>query len=361
MSQEQNIEGQEGFSYEETITNWNPIAGPVKDRGYTKPNISDAEIVADLEEPTFDAPSFSQYDEEEQGFQSDPEPERPMNPQFSELDNKDKKRGAKQMAEMVLDLYSKGCGLLGMIPQISESKIDSLIADGEIDPNASLPTPSGEVPIRDFAQEYNETVKEAFEVSSEFKEKVTPPLTRVFEKRGIGMTDEQQLIYYFAVDIGSKGVSAFMLKKQTNNILDALREQNIMLRDAQYRSERPATPPVSEPVVQQPIRDTAFEPSEPEEGEVIQMPVRKAKKPRTNLEEQVVESFGADDPVYSNLTDNGGFTQQAPQADNMPKFGDPTILAEMERISKQEPQKRGTRTMSSIRTGAKRGRKPKNK
>ena len=328
----QDIEQQNDF---ETFDNeWNPLDGPVKQRSYTKPNISDATVITNFDEPSFEAPSFDDLEEEKEDFSG--EPERPFNPSYSELDGKEKKMGAKAMADLVLDIYERGCGFLGKIPQISEGKIDKMIADGEIEHNAYLPTAMGPVPIRDFAAEYNETTKEAFEVSEDFKKTVKPPLIRVFEKRGIGMTDEQLLAYYFAVDLGTKGFQAFQLKKQTNAILDALRENTIATRDEAFRQQRQEKPPVSaEP---QPAAPSQPDPSFVEviEPEEVREPVRRApRKPKTNLEEQK-EYFG-DDPVYANLNDEQAFQAEAAQTPGMPVFGDPAILSELDRLSQDQP------------------------
>ena len=58
----QDIEQQNDF---ETFDNeWNPLDGPVKQRNYTKPNISDATVITNFDEPTFEAPSFEDLEEE---------------------------------------------------------------------------------------------------------------------------------------------------------------------------------------------------------------------------------------------------------------------------------------------------------
>ena len=210
--------------YEQNVeiidNDFSPLDAPVKQRSYTQHKHQEAHAVMDdLAEPTFEMPSFDSFDEVQE---EEKEPARPFNESYSELDGKEKKMGAKMMAEMTLDLYEKGCGFLGKLPEISEDKLDQMIAEGEIDPAIQLQTETGSVPVKEFATEYNESIKEAFGVSEEFKEKVKPPLIRVFEKRGIGMTDEQLLMYYFATDLGAKGVQAFMLKKTANNIIQML-------------------------------------------------------------------------------------------------------------------------------------------
>lgn len=320
---------------------FSPLDAPVKKRSYTNHHFAtDDAVVEDLAEPTFQQPNFSDFDPEE--AKGTKEPERPFNESYSELDGKEKTMGAEMMAEMTLDLYEKGCGFLGKLPEINESKLDGLIAEGEIDPSIQIPTESGNLSVKDFAQEYNASIKDAFEVSDEFKEKVKPPLVRVFKKRGIGMTDEQLLGYYFITDLGAKTAQAIMLRKTANNILDSLKENTQAMREMSAPAPKPTT------TKEEPVKYYTQE----EDEEVVV----KRQKPKTNLEEQL-QYFEPEEQgsVYNNLKDNGGFAKEFTEADNMPKFGDTSILSEMERLS-GEPTKPVRKS-----TGAKRGRKPKSK
>jgi hypothetical protein len=326
---------------------FSPLDAPVKQRSYTQHKMGDAQEMGELEEPSFQRPSFADLDgtaEEEAS-----EPERPFNPSYNELDGKEKTMGAEMMAEMTLDIYEKGCFYLGKIPEISEGKIDKLIAEGEIDPSIQLQTEAGAMPIKEFAVEFNDSIKEAFLVSDEFKEKVKPPLIRVFKKRGIGMTDEQLLAYYFVTDLGAKGAQAFMLRKTTNSIIDSLRENTIAMRENQMNSARPQ--PQAQPQQQYQERPPVYEPSTDDVSytdniaEVIDEPVSRTRRrpertaPKTNLDEQLVYFEPEEQGVYSNLKDNGGFTDDFQDVAGMPQFGDPAILSELERLSGSEPSK----------------------
>jgi hypothetical protein len=324
---------------------FSPLDAPVKKRSYTNHHLATEDaIVEDLAEPMFQQPNFSDFDPEE--TKGAKEPDRPFNESYSELDGKEKTMGAEMMAEMTLDLYEKGCGFLGKLPEISERKLDGLIAEGEIDPNIQIPTESGNLSVKDFAQEYNSSIKDAFEVSEDFKEKVKPPLVRVFKKRGIGMTDEQLLGYYFITDLGSKTAQAIMLRKTANNILDSLKENTQAMREYN-QAPAPQPAPAPAPVKEEPIKYYTQE-----EEEVVV----KRKKPQTNLEEQI-EFFEPEEAgsVFNNLKDNGGFSKDFQEPDNLPKFGDAEILSQLEKLS-GEPTKPVRKS-----TGAKRGRKPKAK
>jgi len=346
----------------EIVEDFSPLDAPVKQRSYTQHNVADAQILQDLEEPTFTPPSFEDFEDREE----EEEPSRPFNQAYSELDGKEKAMGAKMMVEMTLDIYEKGCSFLGKIPQISEEKIDRLIAEGEIDENIQIPTDSGNLGIKEFANEYNEGIKDAFIVSDEFKEKVKPPLERVFKKRGIGMTDEQLLMYYFATDIGAKGVQAFMLRKTANGILESLKENTLAIREQNTYRQAPKSK--EQEVKYEPKTEASSEEFTEKISEVVQEEVvvekPKRKRPATNLDEQVefFEPEEMENGVYSILSDKGGFKADSKVADNMPTFGDADILAGIDKIARESELEKPVRKTSTKRTTTKRtttNRKPR--
>ena len=325
MTNQETVEAQ-------VMEDFSPLDAPVKQRSYTQHKIyADSEVVPELEEPTFQAPNFSDFDEASP--EAEKEPAKPFNEAFSELDGKEKTMGAEMMAEMTLDIYEKGCGFLGKLPEISESKLDQLISDGEIDPNIELPTESGNIGVKEFAVEYKSSIKDAFEVSEDFKNNVRPPLIRVFKKRGIGMTDEQLIGYYFVTDLGTKVAQMVMLRKTSKNIVDSLKENTIALRESQ--TTRPSSPT---PTPTPPQREQSVEYYE-EVSEAKEEVIRKPKaKPKTNLEEQIQYFEPEEDSVFSNLTDRGGFKEEYVAPSGMPQFGDKDILSRLEKLS-EEPTK----------------------
>ena len=324
------MSNQETLQTPDLMDDFSPLDQPVKQRSYTNHHIyDDAQVVEDLAEPVFQQPNFNDFDAPaDEGA----EPSRPFNESYSELDGKEKTMGAEMMAEMTLDLYTKGCGFIGKIPEISEAKLDRLIAEGDIDPSIQIPTEGGHVGVKDFAQEFNSSIKGAFEVDDEFREKVRQPLIRVFKKRGIGMTDEQLLAYYFGTDILTRGAQAFMLKKTANSILDSLKENTMAMREQQAPRPRPVAPE------QVPQEENISYYEEIEKVEPVTTPKRATKRAnaKTNLEEQL-QHFGEPEEqgVYSNLKDTGGFQVETPTPSGMPEFGNVEILSELERISSE--------------------------
>jgi hypothetical protein len=336
------MSNQETFEPEIIDSDFSPLDAPVKQRSYTSHKIDSTQPMPELEVPTFETPMYTAFDEPETETK---EEARPFNEAYSELDGKEKTMGAEMMAEMTLDIYEKGCGFLGKLPEISEGKLDRLIAEGEIDADIQIPTEGGDVPVKEFATEYNDSIKVAFEVSDEFKQKVKPPLIRVFKKRGIGMTDEQLLAYYFVTDLGTKGVQAFMLKKTADNILNSLKENTIALK--QSRTPRPRA---EQPVASKP-QESTVEYTENISDIISERPKPKSSKPKTNLEEQI-EHFGEPEEagVFSNLKDNGGFKETSKEPDGMPEFGNTDILAELERLSGQDEPKKPVRKTRATKT-----------
>lgn len=341
----------------ETVDNdFSPLDAPVKQRSYTQHKFTnDGEAVEDLPEPNFEAPTFHDFDNVEEQPQ---EPERVFNESYSELDGKEKTLGAEMMAEMALDMYSTGCGFLGKVPQISEGKLDQLIADGEINPEITLQTESGNLPIKEFAREYNDSIKEAFVVTDDFKEKVKPPLIRVFKKRGIGMTDEQLLMYYFGQDIAVKGIQAFTLKKTANNILDSLKENTAALRDSQAPKPAPKPAPASTQSAQAVSNDSDF--TENVADVVSNIKPEAKSKPKTVIEEQLqhFEPEEEQDSVYDNLKGGGGFKDEYEAPSGMPRFGDVEILSQLEKLSGQ-PTKPVRRTKATAKKPVGKKSKPK--
>jgi len=337
----------------ETVdSDFSPLDAPVKQRSYTQHKMDAHQVMPELEEPNFQAPSYTDFDEP---TENEKEPDRVFNEAYSELDGKEKTMGAEMMAEMTLDLYEKGCGLLGKVSELSETKLDRLIDEGEINPDITLATESGDVPIKEFAVEYNESIKEAFFVTDEFKEKVKPPLIRVFKKRGVGMTDEQLLAYYFITDLGTKGVQAFMLRKTANSIVDSLKQNTIAIRESQgVRPTQPVQPT-------QPTQQTQTVSNDDDyaeiQSEVVYDKPRAKAKPMTPLQEQVSYFEPEEESVYAQLTDRGGFKDEYVAPSGMPTFGDKDMLSELERLS-GEPTKPVRKTRAKAKAPA---RKPRAK
>ena len=306
---------------------YNPLQENVKQRPYTRPNVEVTDATP-MSEPVFTPPSFEQL---QSGFEADmngggtPVDDRTAwglndedvsnaNPYVENLDKKDQRAASAAMADAVLDGYSQLNGFGNKLIQFDAPKVEEMMRKGEIDPNVSLPVNGQNIGILDYINEYNTQTADVISVSQEFKDKVRPVMIRVMMKRGIGMTDEQLLAYYFGVDILTKGAMIYGLRKQNASLLETLKEMS-------NGYTRPSTPPPSQPT--QPTQPTYEEPApqprqetkserqyvEPEEAQVIR-------------EEPVQEAVVMDEPI-----------RKARQRRPAPQFGDEGILSQMEDIA----------------------------
>jgi hypothetical protein len=138
--------------------------------------------------------------------------------------------------EWMHDLANKGL-------KVSERKLNKLQAEGEINLNAMIDYDYGKkIRAGDFFIEYNQQVANVLQVSPEFKEEVTPILEKVLAKRGIGMTDEQMLMFMFGKDIAAKSMIFFQQKAQMNMMIASIKEATT----SQYAQAAPPPPPPSQ-------------------------------------------------------------------------------------------------------------------
>ena len=315
-------------------SNYSPFDEPVTKREYTIPNIDPSELAGELHEPIFSAPSYDENEDDQKDKEEAQQPKAQKEPlqfneSFSQLPNKEKKMGAEKMADIVLDGYERLGKGMGALAKISEAKMDREYADGTINPNMAVPIDEmgNTCTVREYVEEFNNEVGDAFETSEKFKEDVRPPLVRVFQKRGVGMTDEQQLLYYFGTDIASKGITAVGLKKSSNAILEQLRQHTDMLRgqqmpptstqSAHYQAETP--PPSPSPEQSQPVGQQEYHEPEENKGEMIEPIVMDANN-------NIVVKEGE------------GFAPEQKYA-GMPEFGDKQLLADMEKLARREEER----------------------
>lgn len=224
----------------------------VNEKSYSAHNIklNPGEEYLDIPEPVLNAGSLEQdLPKAEEPRPQKPEEPKPFNEQFAQMPKKDKEDAAGKMANMLIDLYSfinnKAEGLV----KFNTKKLKRLHTKGEI--NLNLPIPVDDqgatAPMKEYFEEYNRQQEGVFEVSEEFKNEVRPPLTRVLSKKGLGMTDEQQLMYLVAKDAGAKIFVGIQLGMTMNTMLKELKVYSAEMRGnnsaQQGNVNMPATPP----------------------------------------------------------------------------------------------------------------------
>jgi len=166
------------------------------------------------------------------------------NPAFNELEDKEKKKASEQMVDAVLDTYDTLKGLSAKLGQMDEKKVRKMIEEGKIDKNRRITIDEygNNVGIMEFVQNYNAQVAQAVEPDPAFRKSVRPAMTRVFMKKGWGMTDEQYLLFAFGKDLTITSVTLFGMKKGLKDILNNLQEEQSAKANP-IAQQRPTPPP----------------------------------------------------------------------------------------------------------------------
>jgi hypothetical protein len=257
---------------------YSPFAQSVEEKEYRTPKVESSPMIGDISEPVFERPSFQDLlNENKEQVEEDGIAGTENSFAQEEVQNlppKQQEEAAKGLVEQALNLYSLGCKGLGWMAKIKESKVDNLAKEGAIDMSIKVPIdPYTAVTIPQVVEGFNSEINDAFEVTEEFKEEVRPIMTRVFIKRGWGMTDEQQLMFAFGMDIAQKGAIMFQLKKQGDmqierfiemtQIANSKRNVNFKPPEADTRRQRPepTPPPQPQPTMEVVQEDPSSEPS----------------------------------------------------------------------------------------------------
>lgn len=249
------------------VIDFNPLDEPVNEKPYTIPNVNTTGVnmSAPIEEPRFTPPPIDKIKRDA----PKPPPREPMNPEMKHLGKKDTEMAAGYAAKLVMQGYEWLHDLGNKFLQVSEKKLNKLQADGEINLNAMIDYDYGKkIRAGDFFKEYNNQNKDLLQVSDEFKAEAMPLLEKVLAKRGIGMTDEQMLIFVFGKDIAAKSMIIFQQKAQINMMIASIKEATTGM----YAQAAPPPPPPPPPPTpsQAPVEEVKAEPmaTEPEEQQL---------------------------------------------------------------------------------------------
>jgi len=259
---------------------YNPLNEPINEKPYTKPNvtINPEDLKGEIPEPDFTPPPMgSEPDPFEEQIKSTPkkssqegrtqqQPIRePYNPELEGASKKQYKKSARVMAEMIMSGYDLLHKVGNNALQISEKKLQKLVAEDKINLSMELPIDNygNTMSVGELIQEYNEQNKNTLVVDPEWREETMPILTEVLEKRGIGATPEQQLMFQFAKDAGQKGIIIFSqisIKKTMINSWTMLYEQNKSINKPSFNSQPVNTQAPPEPQSFQDIEPEEFDP-----------------------------------------------------------------------------------------------------
>jgi len=323
-----------GFNADVEFENdFSPLNENVVQRDYTRPNVQGVVDGSPIEEAVVIPPTFedlnqsfqtnlngAEMETEQQGdgrkVWGTSEEQSSANPYTENLDKKDQKKASEALVDAVLDGYSQLNGFANKLIQFNPNKIQKLISDGEIDGNLQIPIQGQQIGVLDYINEYNKQTEGVIGVSDEFKEKVRPVMVRVFQKRNIGMTDEQLLAYYFGVDIVQKGAMMYSLRGQNTALLEQLKSMSAVPSSPPPRQQQQEAPQQQAPQ-QEPQREYV----EPDE----------VKVERDYVEAEVVEAKPKAQPRKPKPTSG------------LPSFGDESVLQHMEDLANGGSPKRTNR------------------
>ena len=331
--------------------NYSPFSENVNEKPYTasQGGLSQEQLMGSIPEPMYQSQPLNTRDNpydmlngespRSGGRSSEPPP---FNPSMNNIPDAEKKMGAEHLAKLIMDGYEQLHVFGNKALQFSDKKLRKLAAEGEIDLNIQIPYDQGQtLSASEFVQSFNEQSKDTLTVSREFKKEVTPVLTRVLEKRGAGLTDEQYLAFMFGKDIVVKGIIIAQMRSTMKDLIEVMKEYTEAQRGTTGYTSPQATkasnPPPPPPVT-------------PNSESVIN--------------DSYVTSFdnNADD---FNFQTNEAVVNSSVQATSIPTNGKERLMDQMkkEKIWKENSEKAsgGSSYQDAInsRKNGKRGRKPK--
>jgi hypothetical protein len=259
FNEPEELSGEQGYDYD-------PMGAPINEKPYTKPNvkINPKDLQADIPEASFQAPLIDLDKPPIAEVPPTPKKERePFNKEMNELPKKEKELAAHHVANMLMQVYEGMNVLASKAMVFNEKKLNKLQADGEIDFTIRVPydyKSNDTITAAELIGEFNRQHENAFVVTKEFKEEVTPILERVLRKRGVGMTDEQMLIFLFGKDIALKGGEYLKARAQMSSIIEQLKEQTLEMKNGNFRSQM-QTPPPPQPTPQPTPQPSEYNPN----------------------------------------------------------------------------------------------------
>ncbi len=237
------------------------------------------------------------------------EPE-PINPPMRQQTKKEQLDEATVAAEAVIDVYLEyKPKLFRFIGKVPKKKIDKMVLEGKIDLDLKGQWSAEEhdvCTLREKLAQMNGVLEEAFQSEPDFKEKVLPPLTRIFMKRGIGMTDEQFLMMEFGKDLLKSGIELVEIKSIMRSWLDAAADlkmqKELWLREWQANQDAlhaQQNPPQNAQTPPPPVTNATPEPSTAPDDIKTETQPPKVTEPPAEFEE-----------VYTKTQPDGNLTKQ---------------------------------------------------
>lgn len=288
---------------------FNPFAEKVIKRDYTQDMIkadigelSEVEASEDIPEPTYDAPNLQKEQSNdvpkssasasasssESFSESYSEPKTSANPPLNDLDEKQKRKAAKETAEALLTAYGRFAPMPFIkISSYNMNKMSKLNMTGEID--FKMPVTSEGANVEQYMVAHNKSVEGAFEVTEDMKNEIREPLVDVLMEQGLALTPTQRLMMAIGGHVIQMGVSTFQLVQAKKDTLETFKEwkkeQDVIQRN-KVTYVAPQAPQNQEPITEEKI-NRAEQHEAPAQTEIYEKP-----------------TFGMDDYMNSDIPDN---------------------------------------------------------
>lgn len=247
MSQETGTQAGQEQQTGGAAASYNPFLVNVNEKPYSQMNVevSQDKIYQPIPEPTFQGNTVKASEDAysmlngEMGMTAGAAPTGGAFPfgggsSMNGLPEADQKAASMEMAKMIVDGYSTLKSYANLLLRIPEKKLKKLQDEGEIDLSVQIPYAEGQtVSAIEFVQEFNEQNKDTLSTTKEFKKEVTPVLARVLQKRGLGLSDENLLLYLFGKDMAITGVQIYQVRKTSQDIIDVIKEYTAALKEGQ--------------------------------------------------------------------------------------------------------------------------------
>lgn len=292
---------------DEMMDDFSPLDEAIAEKAYTKPNVkfNANDMANDIPEPSFIPPPMGGDTMTEEDKIK--EPREPFNEEMRDMPKKDKKDAANKVAQMIMTGYKWANSYADSKLLFDPKKIQKMEIDGEINLAVQVPISANDtISAGEFIQEYNEQSKDTITVSAEFEEEFVPALTKVLEKRGVGMTEEQYVIYLLGKDIVVKGFLIAQSISVKKEMLNMLKEINSSLQQQtpppQPQAPQPQQATYSEPIAPQPQYNEA-----PNVNDIVNQMTGSYEEP---IMSEPIES----EPVYKEPTSEVTILVDAPKS-----------------------------------------------
>ncbi len=275
-----------------------------------------------------------------------PRPYEPaMNPQMDELPKAEKRKAAEQAADAMIGGYAYLIGHAHKLAIISVRTLDKMEKKGEIiSKDMVIPYSRGQnAPLINVVEQWNYAIKSKFSVSNEFRENIKPPLVRILERKGIGLSDEGVCLYELAKELINQGINLKEARDDRREFIDQLKELNQTLKNngAYYQANAPTPPPPqqqaaannvqAEPAEKEPVYSAGPSASNQDQSKVMYAEPEEMREPGNNNTTPVAPepNAGNEETVEAEVTD--GVNGQGGQ------------LIVIEEKPKKRPGKKGSR------------------